>query len=210
MDEKKKDNVVKLFQDAAKPARKPRQPAKPAVHVNGDGNVVGNNNMVIKTERHVTKTIAKPEPGAAHITEAQMSELRTMVEEIVRLEAIAKRDPANFPRVWNALRAKLGKRYSAARMMPIEMFPRAKKVLQTWIAQLLGRSTVQKKDPETVRNNRLGNIHAAMKQLDCEPKIRAYLKKNWDVSSLGDLDATALERVYRYVAGLKRAAVKPG
>lgn len=202
----KKAKVINLMQAALKQPR--RRTTKPAATISlvvnaGDGDGHGIGNTIIKTERHVTKTIAEPRPGIEHITEDQVRKLHDLKDEIVRLEALGKQNPATPGRVWSALNKKM--RVGAMRMIPLDKFSSAQKYLQEWIGQLSGRPAVQKKDPEGIRKRRIGYIQGNMKKMDCEADVRDYMEKHFSVRSLTELpDAVALERVYRYVAGRKK------
>ncbi|MEW6648195.1 MAG: hypothetical protein AB1450_13430 [Pseudomonadota bacterium] len=217
------DESKKRIEDAAgnllKAARKKRsdgaarrkmagtEPPTPPVVVSGDGAVVGNNaivhNTIIKTERHTTRVTAKPNPTNEHIDEDQVRRLHDLKDEILRLESMAKRDPATPQRVWGAVNKKVG--VGSMRMIPKSRFGAAEKFLLEWIGRLTNASTVKKKDPDGVRKRRIAYIQTNMKKLGIEAKVRDYMEQSFCVRSLTDLpDAKALERVYQYVAGLKR------
>lgn len=205
MDEKdKKAVIIDLMKAAAKKPAKPRQKGVSAVTISGnhgDGNGIGN--TIIKTERVVTRTIAKPQPGTDHITEDQVAKLHALKDQIIQLEALAKRDPATPQRVWAALNRKMG--VGAMRMIPAVKFAAAVKYLQTWIGQLTDRPAVQKKAPDAVAKRRITYIQTNMKKLDCETRVRDYMEKHFGVRSLTELPgADAMERVYRYVASIKK------
>lgn len=199
-EEEKTAKILQLFRDGAAP------PAASGFTItvnagDGDGNGIGN--TIIKTERVTRRIIARPVPGDEHINEAQVRRLHDLKDEILKLEAIAKRDPATAQRVWGALNAKMG--VGAMRMIPLAKFKAAEKFLLSWIAQLTDRPTVKRKAPETVEKKRITFIQTNMKKLDCEEKVRDYMEKHFGVRSLKELpDLDALERVYRYVAGLKK------
>lgn len=209
-EEEKKDKIVKLIKDAAdegkKPLRRPRK--KPDLPFSitvtagdGDGNGIGN--TVIKTERVTHRTVATPKPGEEHITEAQVRELHDLKDDILKLEAAGKKNPATPQRVWAALNKAMG--VGAMRMIPASKFGAAKKYLQTWIGRLMDGKAVQKKAASTVESKRIAYIQTNMKKLDIEERVRDYMEKNYQVRSLKDLpDMAALERVYRYVAGIKK------
>jgi len=206
-EEEKKAKVVKLFADAAKPKRAPRRnPAGNVINIktgNGDGNGIGN--TIIKTEKVITRTTAKPQPGSEHINEDQVRRLHDLKDEILRLESLGKRDPATPQRVWSALNKKM--RVGAMRMIPAAKFKDAEKYLLTWRAQLTDKASVQKKAPDTVRKRRIAYIQANMKKLDIESRVRDYMEKHFGGRSLSDLpDLKSIERVYRYVAGVKKDA----
>jgi len=204
-DDKKKKAKAKAaaILGEAKPARKPRAKPVPQVEVNGDGNVVGNNNTVIKTERVVRKIVARPVPGVEHINEVQVARLHSLKDEILKLEAATKRDPATPQRVWSSLNKKMS--VGSMRMIPSAKFAAAERYMLTWIGQLMDRPSAQKKAADTVWKRRVAYIQTNMKVLDCEIRVRDYMEKHWGVRSLKDLpDLPAMEQVYRYVASLKR------
>lgn len=202
--------VVSLIQESAKPARKPR--TKPAAQAsitinagNGDGNGIGN--TIIKTEKVTNKTIATPKPGDEHITETQVRKLHDLKDEIIKLEALGKRDPATAQRVWGALNKTMG--VGAMRMIPASKYRAAEKYLQGWIGRLMDAKSVQKKAAGTVESRRISYIQTNMKKLNVEERIRDYMEKHFQVRSLKELpDAAALERVYRYVASVKKELEK--
>lgn len=201
--------VVSLIKESAKPARKPsRKPSSSSITINtgnGDGNGIGN--TIIKTERVTTKTIATPKPGAEHITEAQVRKLHDLKDEIIKLESLGKRDPATAQRVWGSLNKAMG--VGAMRMIPASKARDAEKHLQSWIGRLMDGKTVQKKAAGTVETHRISYIQTNMKKLNAEERIRDYMEKHFNVRSLKELpDAAALERVYRYVASVKKESEK--
>lgn len=174
-----------------------------SVHIAGDGNIVGNGNTVIKTEKVTTKTTATPIPGAEHITESQIRVLHDLKDEIIRLESLAKKDPATAQRVWSAVNKSCG--VGSMRMIPLEKFNKAEKFLRQWIGRLTDTKSVKNKDPEGVRKSRIRYIQTNMKKLGIEDPVRAYMHEHFDASSLKDLDLPALEKVYHYVASKKRS-----
>lgn len=208
-EEKKKAKVIKLITDASKNPAKPRRKRVSSINIignHGDGNGIGN--TIIKTERVVTRTVATPQPGVEHITEDQVAKLHALKDEIIKLEALAKRDPATPQRVWAALNRKMG--VGAMRMIPASKFRAAVTFLQAWLGQLTDRPAVQKKAPDVVAKRRIAYIQTNMKKLDCESRVRDYMEKHFGVRSLTELpDADAMERVYRYVAGVKKESGAP-
>ena len=209
-EEDKIAKIVSLIQESAKPVRKPRTKAISPVTItinagSGDGNGIGN--TVIKTERITHKTIATPMPGEEHITEAQVRKLHDLKDEILKLEAVGKKDPATAQRVWGALNKVMG--VGAMRMIPAGKYRAAEKYLQTWIGRLMDGKTVQKKAASTVESRRIAYIQTNMKKLGIEDRVRDYMEKNFAVRSLKELpDAAAMEKIYRYVAGVKKDSNK--
>lgn len=156
----------------------------------------------------VTRTIATPQPGTEHITENQVAKLHALKDEIIKLEALAKRDPATPQRVWAALNKKM--KVGAMRMIPASKFKAAETFMLTWLGQLADRPAVQKKAPDAVAKRRIAYIQTNMKKLGCEIRVRNYMEKHFGVRSLTDLpDAAAMERVYRYVASIKKESGAP-
>ncbi|WP_051711585.1 hypothetical protein [Andreprevotia chitinilytica] len=217
MDENKKAQIIALFkQHAETPEPKPRTPRKkPAtavmtaggnlVNVSGDGVVVGQivaGDVHQHYEKKTSKVIVKPQPGAEHITEEQVRRLHDLKDQILELEPLGKQNPATPQRVWNSLNKKMG--VGAMRMIPAAKFKAAEKYLHEWLGRLAAGKAVQKKAPDEVAKRRITYIQTNMKKLDIEPKVRAYMLKHFDAPSLKDLDLTALNKVYQYVAGIKK------
>lgn len=206
LDEEKKAKVVSLITGATKPQPARRRNAAQGVVVkinarDGDGHGIGN--TIIKTEKVVNKTVAKPQHGVEHITEDQVRRLHDLKDEILKLEAAGKRTPATHMTVWGALNKKMG--VGAMRMIPLGKFKAAENYLLTWIGRLMDGAAVQKKAPDTVEKRRIAYIQTNMKKLDIEERVRDYMEKNFGVRSLKELpNLAALERVYRYVAGVKK------
>lgn len=191
----------------ARPKRRPGQPGKAGqISVNGDSNVVGDGNRVtvIRAERIVHRTKVVPVPGKEHITEEQMFRLGEKVREIVRLEELAKRKPdANlYRKVWGALNRRI--RVRSSRLIPHGKFDQAERFLGEWIGRLGNTATAKRKDPEGQRKRFLAYINTNIKKLAVEERVRDYMAIHFATRSLRELGIDQLQRVYQYVAGLKR------
>lgn len=197
-----REEIVELMRSAPSAHEQAREQGN-VVSISGNGNIVGNGNTVIKTERYITKTIARPVPGAEHITESQVARLHELKDDILRLEALSKKDPATPQRIWSAVNKTCG--VGSMRMIPLEKFKKAEKFMLQWRARLTDAKSTKKKDPDGVRKSRLAYIHANMKKLAIEEIVRTYMREKFDTSSLKDLDLPALEQVYHYVASKKRS-----
>ncbi len=196
----KKGEIIDFLTEKSRINKK--QGIDKSIKIDGNNNIVGNNNTIVNTARHTTKVVAEPKPGEEHIDERQVRRLHDLKDEIIRLEQLAKRNPATPQRVWGALNKHV--RVGAMRMIPKARFSKAEKYLLNWIGQLTARPAVNKKDPQGVRKRRIAYIQINMKQLGIEEKVRDYMERHYDVRSLTQLpDLASLERVYRYVAGLK-------
>ncbi|SMH62879.1 hypothetical protein [Azospirillum agricola] len=202
--DRRRKRVADIFEYASTPRRRSGS-QKPSAEVAVSGNIItGNNNSftVIKTERVVRKEIAIPQPGTEHITEAQMGKLHALVSEIVRVETLTKREPATFQRVWGALRMKM--KVGSNRMIPVGKFSMAERYLQQWLGRLSGTAAAQKED-DGLRSRRIKYIQTNMRKLGFEERVRGYMDGQFHVSSLSDLSIEQIEKVYRYVAGLKKS-----
>ncbi|NYZ17021.1 hypothetical protein HL658_31145 [Azospirillum sp. RWY-5-1] len=195
-----------LEYDAAATPRPRRRKSATSIGVSGDNNIVGNNNTVtvIKTDRIIKREIVKPQPGVEHITEEQFAKLRNLIDEIIRVESLTKRDPATHQRVWGALARKMD--VVSNRMIKFEKFPAAEMFLRQWLGRLSTAKSVIKYD-DGLRTRRIKYIQTNMKVLLIEDQVRKYMMSKFGAQSLTELDQPQLDQVYRYIAGLKR---RPG
>ena len=199
MDNDKKRAVAGLLASAAAEDDPPRE----AVNVRGNNNIVGNGNAIVITERHVTVTRARPQPGVEHITEDQVRRLHDLKDEIVRLEALTKRNPASHQRVWATFNKKMG--VGSMRMLPKGKFAAGEKFLSAWIGRLTTSKTAERDLTSEVAKRKLAYIRTNMKKMDCEERVRNYMEKNFGVRSTTQLETLEqVKRVYIYIAGLKR------
>lgn len=181
---------------------KPRAPAAgTTVTVTGDGNIVGDGNVVVHTTKLTQRTKAEPKPGTEHIDEDQVFRIKQLVDEIVRLEATLKRDPATFQAVYKALNNRC--RVGAMRMIPRASFPVAENFLRQWIGRLSNARSAPKKDSDW-RRRRIAYIKTNERKLGLELDVRRYLTEKFEVTSLTELDDAQLQQVYQFVSGLKR------
>lgn len=174
------------------------------------GNVVGQVQSgavvhQIHTQRHVTRTVAQVKPGDEHITEAQASTLRGLVDQIVEKESLLKQKPRTHRSVWAALNAHC--KVTRYRLIPAADFERARKYLDQWIGRLGSMATAPIKDGDEWRKRRYAYIKINSKSLEDTNALLAYIKRNFSATSLTELDNQQLEQVYRYIAG-RRSKVK--
>ena len=131
-DDDVKGKVIHLMR-SAKPrvGRRRQQPLGGVVSVNASGQaqIAGRDITNVRTEKYTTRVHAEPKPGAEHIIESQVRRLHDLKDEILRLEALAKRDPATAARVWGSLNKKM--RVGAMRMIPASKFQDAERYLLT-------------------------------------------------------------------------------
>lgn len=197
-DDKKKEIKEILGQAAAK------RDNGGDILVSGDRNIVGNGNSMVITEKHVIKQKAEPKPGKEHITEQQVRRLHDLKDEIIRLEQIAKRNPATHQRVWAAFNKAMG--IGSMRMLPLNKFTRGEAYLLEWIGRLNSTASVESKDYEESKKRKLTYIRVNMRKLPIEDRVKSYMQANYGVESTKDLpDLYAIKKVYYYVASLKKA-----
>jgi hypothetical protein len=192
--EELKAKVIELFQNSA-------QDNPAATTVTGNGNIVGNGNFVVRTEKIIHKTIVRPEPGLEHITEDQAASLQRLVKEVVDLEEKVKRQPKGYPAVWRSLNARM--KVASYRMIPFSKYPSAEKYLRNWLGRLNSSKSAPKKNGNW-RNQRYRHNHAVAKKYDLYDKMRAYMLDKFDAQSQRDLDNTELDQLYRRMAAWKR------
>ncbi len=179
--------------------------------VNGvvHGNVVGTvqaGGVVhqIHTQRHVTRTVAEVRPGDGHITDAQAATLLGLVNTIVEKEALLKKKPRTHRSVWAAVNSHC--EVPSYRLIQEKDFDRARKYLDQWMGRLNSMATAPVKDGDEWRKRRYAYIKINSKLPEDERAVAAYMKKNFDVASLTELDNQQLEAVYRYIAGRRSRA----
>ncbi len=200
MDEEKKKEVARLLKEVT--PDKEGKTAGEKIDIKGNNNIVGNGNTVINTEKHVTVVKIEPKPGIVHITEAQVRRLHDLKDEILRLEALAKKQPATPQKIWAVFTKQMG--CGRLRLLPLEKFKEGEKMLQMWIGRLNNTKSVENKDLEEVERKRLTYIRTNMRKLKCEKRVRDYMEKNFGVTSTKDLqDLDAIKQVYLYVSGIK-------
>lgn len=179
----------------------PQQTAK-----GGSGNVLHFNNggtvNMVNTSKHVNKTVAKVEPGGAHISEGQAAKLTALVQEVVELEAKLKKAPKSYRAVWGALNAHC--EVTRYLLIAASDFDKAEKYLRQWIGRLNSMASAPVADNETWRKRRYAYIKINTK--DSEAWLLAYLRKNFKADSLSVISDDDLDKTYRAVASRKRKA----
>lgn len=193
------------------------------VQFNGDvsgSSVVGNQNNItqvqgnlhqgdvnhITTEQHVTKTIADVRPGELHITEAQAAKLQDLVRQIAEKEEQVRRNPKSFKAIWASLNSHC--KVSRYRLIALTDFDKAERYLRKWIGRLNSTATAQKANPTTERTRKISYIKTNAKQFNLDTWVKDYIKKNFNVSSLTELDDIELTKTYRAVSNKKSSLKK--
>lgn len=160
---------------------------------------------IINTQKHVTKTNVEVRPGAVHISDKQAQILKSLVDEVVRLEKTLKKKPASYASVWGSLNSHCS--VTSYRLILAGDFERAKKYLDQWIGRINSMATAPIKDGDNWRRRRYAYIKINSKHPDEKITLDAYVKRRFNTIKLSELANDELEQVYRYVAGKKNKAV---
>ena len=190
-------------------SRKNMDTSEPSVAIAGDnsGIVAGRDVIINQSPPPPQKVRAVVPVTEEHISNEQRSELQRLVREIVELETKVKRSPKSYSAVWGSLNARL--KVSEYKLRARDDFPRAEKYLREWIGRLSNTKTAQRKDGDW-RKRKLAFIHTNCKQLDLELKMREFIQRKFNSSSLTELSDTDLVSVYNAVARWKKEAKKSG
>lgn len=140
--------------------------------------------------------------GPEHLTNEQRMILKKLVDEIVEMEAIAKKKPKNYGPVWKSVNTLC--HASEYKLILQTDFPKAEKYLRMWLGRLSSSKTAQKKDPNW-RKRRYSFIHTNCKQFGLEEKMRSFILRNYGVESLKDLSDAELTATYQAISRWKKS-----
>lgn len=194
----KKAEILRLMQEGTQPEPAPAG----SVNVSGNNHIVASGSAqvtVIKTEKVVHRTRPVTNPGVEHITEEQAFRIKTLVDEVVRLEKLICRPPAGYAAVWPALNRHCGA--TSYKLIRADRFEKAIKYLQEWTGRLRSSGSAQKKDPEW-RKSLFRAIHARSRGQ--EARLDTLLTQKYSTSSMGELTDDALDALYRTVMRWKQ------
>lgn len=194
---KENPKVVDFLKEAQKKGKKTikRKPQTPTQRITGNGNIqVGGD--YIRTEKHITKTKPEVKPGEEHITDEQAAKLKEIVDDIAKVEAIAKKRPKSYGAIWSMLNNYCN--VPQYRLIKKNDYEKAVKFLIQWRGGLSATKTAMRHDPEW-RDKRIKAIHTIRRKFDLERKYRNYIKKNFDAESTLELTDEQLDKAYRYV-----------
>ena len=169
------------------------------VTTSGTGNIVsiGTNHINVTNQDVVVKPNVMP--GLHHITSEQQYIIRTLVNEVVKAEMVAKTNPRNHAAVWSALKRKY--KFSSYKFIEQEKFPEVESYLRQTIGRLK-RSKSARRSPSW-RKSRYTFIHTRLKELGRVDDKDWYLEFNFGCSSLTELTDDQLQKTYDWVASLK-------
>ncbi len=141
-------------------------------------------------------------PGPEHIGDEQRAKLKALVDDIVKLESIARRTPKPHSSVWSALNKRL--KTTSYHLIKANDFEKAAKFLREWIGRLSSTKSAAKNDPDW-RKRKYSFIFTNVKQLDAGARLTTHLSERYGVESAKELDDTQLAALYHTVSDWKRA-----
>lgn len=155
--DRKKGELINFMTAAARRGKKIEKTA-PSVSIKGDGNIVGNHNIVKVTvnTKPATKVVATP--GDAHISQAQAREISELVRRIVETSTKAN---TTFQKVWSTLKRKF--RFSTYHFIPAGQYSEIHAYLVAWLASN-GASKPASSNAGGDRKRLLARIHVEAKK----------------------------------------------
>lgn len=199
------DSLTSKISEALKENAHRMEGTNSPVSVNGDGNIVGNGNILVKTEKLVHRPRVTVTPGIGCITSEQGAILYRLVHEIFALETIARKKPQYLGSIWHAVNTLCG--VTSYKEIPCEKFSKAEKYLRQWLGRLSSTKTAKKSDPDW-RRRKLAYIHTNVKKMNCDDKLRNLLRDKYGVESLVKISDDDLGAVYSTVASWKQTAAQ--
>lgn len=142
------------------------------------------------------------QPGPEHISDEQRARLKAIVDDVVKLESIARRTPKPHSAVWSALNKRL--KTTSYHLIKAADFDKAEKFLREWIGRLSSTKTAAKKDPNW-RKRKYSFIFTNVKQLAAGERLATHLRERYNAESVKDIDDTQLAALYHTVSDWKRA-----
>lgn len=189
--DKRERQKAEIIDFVARSAKLKSKSEPQPINVRGDGNVIGNNNTYIHTEKVVHEVRPQVTPGNEHITDEQAATIQYLVKEIVRLEAIAKSKPKSYQAVYSAL----NRRFKAPqyRLLKLVDYDAIEKYLRGWIGRLNASSSARK-DPDW-RKGRYASIKTKVRMWGWEDRLAGILWEEFGVTSIKSLSDGDLKRV---------------
>jgi hypothetical protein len=197
-----RSKIVRIVREAAEsPASQPkaprrrRPPAKPAVSVQGDGNIVGDGNVVALMPRLVKRTVVKTGDGT--VTARQKATLRRLIDNWIEQRTAVRRTPMSYAAAWKALNKAM--RVNSYHELPAASFDGARAWLRRQLAILARMPSAPKRMPGW-RNKQIAAIKARCKnQLGDHRAYLAYITSKFGATSLTQLDDDQLQATYLHI-----------
>lgn len=199
MDDEKKSNVIDLFKSASKPKRVAR--CKPTIAVNGDSNIIGNGNTVIKTERIIHRPKVEVKTGDGVVSAEQKARIQQLVKDWMEARNSVRKSELSYGAAWSAVNKKAG--VNSYHEIPAEKF----KIVETWLLKQMAIVHSMPSAPAKStqwRSRRIKGIQSRCTELGIQDKRKSYMLKTFGKDSLIQLSDADVERVYRWAMGKHR------
>lgn len=196
MEDDKKSKVIELFKSASKPRRTMR--SKPTIEVNGDSNIVGNGNTVIKTENVIHRPKVEVKTGDGVVTAEQKARLQQLVKDWMEARGAVRKSDFSYAAAWAAVNKKAG--VNSYHEIPSVKFKTIEAWLLRQIAIIYSMPSAPVKSTQW-RSGRIKGIQSRCSELGIQGKRKAYMLKTFGKDSLTQLSDADVEKVYRWAMG---------
>lgn len=175
------------------------------IYVQGNGNAVAGGNLTQTITHHHkparSKVVVKTADGV--IDDKQRAELTRLRDDWMATHNAVKKSELTYQAAWGQFNRAM-KVSGYAELKP-DQFEDGCKWFRRQIAMLNSMPSAAKKVPGH-SNKRIGAIKARCKnQLGDEFAYLPFIIKNFDKSSLAELDVAEMEKTYRYIMSKKKA-----
>lgn len=178
------------------------------IYVTGNGVAAGqiaggdiHNHSYAKPPRAPKVTV---KPGDGVITEDQKFAITTAREEWMRLSETLKKKPLSHAATWSKINRFIG--VTSYHQIPAERFGDVMGFIKREIAILRSMKSAPSKD-KTWRASRITAIKARCNnELGNSEAYKAYIQKNFGVTSLASLSTDELQRTHTYIMRKKKRA----
>lgn len=186
---------IREILDAAPRAPEPPAPPAPAepgllLHAGRD---MKNVTVISRSNIHIS-------PGVEHIDQAQTARLKTMVEDVSRLERVHAGNKVSTALVWKKLKDALA--VSSYKYILKEQFPEAVSFLGAWQEQAM-RDASRAGSSLGERSGIFKACHAIAKRYGLYSEMRTLLERKWDTDSMRDLEDHELRELMRFMRALE-------
>ena len=168
--------------------------------------VIGNNNTIVQTEKVIHRKQYSFKPGVEHISEEQAAKIKEMVLKIYDVQKAVKKNPPNPRNIWRALNNHC--KVTTFRAILATDFEKAMKFLRQRLKIENSSPSAATKNPNW-REEHYRSIHSIAKRCGLEERLLNYMKRNFHVEHLRELQNDELMRVYRYIVGAKSRMKNP-
>lgn len=196
MDDDKKSNVIDLFKSASKPKR--AIGSKPTISVNGDSNIIGDGNTVIKTEKIIHRPKVEVKTGDGVVTSEQKARLQQLVKDWMATRSSVRKSELSYGAAWTSVNKKAG--VNSYHEIPSTKF----KSVETWLLKQIAIIHSMPSAPAKStqwRSSRIKGIQSRCTELGIQDDRKKYMLKTFGKDSLTLLSDADIDRVYRWAMG---------